>query len=144
MQASRWVYIRIALILLSGIVSLVIPLGTQAVPPIGWGSILAILTFSPIALIAVLAFQVANPRTAKPWPRPSWNLNPFNFREPLQFFHLAAYVCLAQATGNLVHLAVSSVPFYIEALVPLAMAGGAFLGIQIFMLLFSSSVHRGV
>ena len=140
---NRWAYVRIALILFAGFASFFVPLGPQAVPPIDWGALLAIFVFCPIALILVLGFQVISPRSAKVWQRPSWSLNPFNFREPLQFFHVGAYVCLAQGLVTVVRVAASSVPFYVEALVPLVMAGGIFIGLQVVMLLFSSKVEHG-
>lgn len=138
---STWSYIRVALILFVGASSFFGALEAAADPPIGWAGLLAILVFCPIAVVLVLGFQVINPWSAKVWRRPSWHLNPFNFREPLQFVHLAAYVCLTQGLVTLARVAGSSAPFFVEALVPLAMAGGFFAALHVGMLLFSSKVE---
>jgi len=119
-----WLIVRWTLIAASAVGAFFVPLGPQASPPMGWGALLAILAFCPIGLLFVLGLQIINPRSAKLWLRPSWQLNPFNFRQPHQFFHLAAYACLAQALVVLVRLVVSQVSFYVEVLVPLAMATG--------------------
>jgi hypothetical protein len=109
----------------------------------GLGALLAILAFCPVGLLLVLGLQVINPRSARLWLRPSWQLNPFNFRQPLQFFHLAAYVCWGQALGVLARLADSPVSFYVEALVPVAMAIGILLGLQLDTLVFRAKIeHR--
>jgi hypothetical protein len=140
---NMWVSVRLALLLFSAISAFLVPLGPHAKPPIGWGSLLVIFLFCPIGLLAVLGFQVANPRSAVVWRRPSWSINPFNFREPLQFFHLAAYVCLIQGLVGLTRLTLSSTPFYVEVLVPLAMGAGAFIGLHGAMLLFRSKLAEG-
>lgn len=140
---SNWTYVRLTLVLFSGIASFFVPLGPQATPSIDWGSLLVIFIFCPIGLVLILAIQVVNPRSAKAWRRPSWSINPFNFREPLQFFHAVAYVCLAQGLVTLVRVAALSIPFYVEALVPLVMAVGIFIGLQAVMLLFRSKLEHG-
>jgi hypothetical protein len=140
---NKWTYLRMALILFVGISSLFVPLGPQAAPPIEWGALLIIFVGSFVGIVLVLGFQVLNPRSVKTWHRPSWSLNPFSFREPLQFFHVGGYVCLAQGLVTIVRIAVSSVPFYVEALVPLVMAVAIFIGLQLVMVLFASKINHG-
>ena len=71
-------------------------------------------------------------------------LNPFNVREPRQFFHVVACANFAQGSVTLARVAYSSTPFYIEALVPLVMALGILVGLQITMAVFRSKVERAV
>ena len=138
-----WLIVRWVIIVTSAIGAFFVPLGPQATPPMGWGSLLAILVFCPVGLVFILGIQIINPRSAKIWLRPSWQLNPFNFQQPLQFFHLGVYVCLAQAFVVLARLAVSQVSFYVEALVPLAMAAGIFIGLQFVVFVFGAKIeHR--
>ena len=136
-----WVLVRLAVVAFAAASSFLMPLHAQA--PIDWTALLVILISSPIGLLLVLGLQTVNPRSAKVWHRPSWRLNPFNFHEPLQFFHLGAYVCLAQGLALLARLAVSSVPFYVESLVPLAMSVGVLVGLQLAMLLYRSKMAAG-
>ena len=138
-----WLYIRAALLVFVAVATLFVPLGPQARPPIGWEALAIIFIFCPVALVFVLGLQVVNPLSAKEWRHPSWNANPFNFSEPLQFFHLGAYVCLVQGVVTIARVAVSPVQFYVESLVPLAMAAGIFVGLQLVMRVFSSKVVHG-
>jgi len=138
-----WVVVRWTIIATSAFGALFTPLRPQASPTIGWGSLLAIFLFCVVGLAFVLGLQVINPHSAKVWLRPSWQLNPFNFQQPLQFFHLGAYVCLASGLVVLARLAVSQVPFYVEALLPVVMAVGFLLGIRLVALVFRSKIeHR--
>lgn len=137
-----WSYVRIGLILVSVIAAFFAPLEPQAVPPNGWGALLAIFIFCPIGIVIVLGMQAANPMSARVWRRPSWSLNPFNFREPLLLFHLGAYMFLADGIVMLMRTAISAESFYVESLMPLVMAIGVFLGLQAVMLLFSSKMEH--
>lgn len=137
-----WLNVRIGLILISVFAAFFAPLEPQAVPPIGWEALLAIFIFCPIGIVIVLGMQVANPMSAKVWRRPSWSLNPFNFREPLLFFHLGAYMFLADGIVMLMRTAIAAEPFNAESLILLVMAIGVFLGLHVAMLLFSSKMEH--
>lgn len=100
---SKWVYVRLALVLFVGINSFFVSPDTQASPRMSLVDVIAIFVISPFALVAVIGFQAFNPRSAKNWTRPSWNENPFSFSNPLQFFHLGAYVFLSE--GGVILLA---------------------------------------
>lgn len=137
-----WLVVRCVLIAVSAVSTFFVALGPQAKPPIDWGSLLAIFAFFSVSIPILLGIQINSSRLTTLWLRPSWCLNPFNFRQPLQFFHLGAYVCLSQAFIVLVRLAVSEVSFYVEALVPLAMAAGVLLGLQLVMWVFGAKIER--
>ncbi len=138
-----WVVVRWTIIAASAVSALFTPLRPQALPVIGWDSLLAIFLFCVVGLAFLLGLQVINPYSAKVWLRPSWQLNPFNFQQPLQFFHLGAYVCIASGLVVSARLVVSQVPFYVEALLPVTMGIGFLLGIQLFTLVFRAKIeHR--
>lgn len=139
---SNWFFVRVGLVVFGALSALFVPLTPQAAPPIGWGALAVIFLFCPGALLFVLGLQALNPASAEVWRRPSWQLNPFNFKEPVQFFHLAAYVFIAQGIVTLVRLAISSEPFYVEALVPIAIGVGVLIGISLSRRLFRSKVER--
>jgi hypothetical protein len=138
-----WPAVRIAVILLAGVAAMLGPLGPQAAPPIGWGALAAIFVFTPLAILLFLSIQAGTARSGLLWRRPSWKLNPFNFRDPLQFLQLSVHVCLVHGFLALTRIAVSPVSFYVEALVPLVVAGGMLVGLQVAMLLFGSKLHHG-
>lgn len=47
--------------------------------------------FSLLSLQFVIGMQAFKRWSAPVWEVPSWVRNPFNFREPVQFFHFAAW-----------------------------------------------------
>lgn len=118
------------------------PLEPDAVPPIGWGALIVILLFTPVALLVV--FRLASVALkSQPWCSPSWSLNPFNFSQPLQFFHMGAIATLAYGAVALFRLVVSSKSFYGEALVPFALGIGVLVGIKLHALMFKGNLHSG-
>ena len=133
---SKWKLLRLGLILFVALSSFFVPLGPQAKPQIDWGALALIFLLIPVALVFMIGIQAINPMSAKVWRKPNWNLNPINFKDPVQFFHLGAYVMLAQGIVTLCRILFAKVPFYPEALLPAAMGVGMLLGIQIVMLTF--------
>lgn len=67
----------------------------------GLASILSVLLL-PFMVAVVISFQAINPWSAKIWTRPTHHVNPLNMRNPLLFFHFAAYLFIAGGTGMLV------------------------------------------
>lgn len=135
---NTWLYFRVGAILLVAIAGCFVPLGAHAAPPIDWDALFIIFGACAIGLPLVLGVQRFNPQSAKVWSRPSWMANPLNFRDPIQFFHFGAYLSIAQGLVVLIRMVLTSVPFYVEALVPLAMGLGILLGIRITLGLFAS------
>jgi hypothetical protein len=54
-----------------------------------------------IGVLFILRIQASSSyfRGGERWLKPSWRLNPFDFRQPLQFFHAAAFYSLSLALG---------------------------------------------
>ena len=135
---NGWVWFRLTAIALVIIAGCFVPLGPRATPPLDWGVLGIIFVFCPIAMVIVFGIQRVNPHSAKVWCRPSWTTNPFNFRDPVQFFHLAALVSIAQGLIVITRVWITSYPFYAEALVPLAMGLGAWVGVKVVMVVYRS------
>ncbi|HUO44928.1 MAG TPA: hypothetical protein VMT94_08495 [Burkholderiales bacterium] len=133
---NKWKLLRVGLISFVALSSFLVPLGPQAKPSIDWSTLAIIFLFIPIGLLFVIGIQAINPMSAKVWHKPNWNLNPMNFKDPVQFFHLGAYVMLAQGIVTLCRISFSNVLFYPEALLPIVMGVGMLFGIQIVMLVF--------
>jgi hypothetical protein len=128
-------FAAIGLVLIAGCF---VPLGPRTSPPLEWYVPMLILAFCPIAMVVVFGLQRVNPRSAKMWHRPSWISNPFNFRDPIQFFHFGAIITIAQGVVVLARVSLTSTPFYVEALVPLAMGLGMWIGVRVVMALYRS------
>ena len=85
--------------------------------------------------------QVANPRSDAVWIRPSWNANPFDFGQPLQFFHVGAYHFLvAGATALFMYFSVGSSALAWAAQLAL-LGAGTWLGIRLCILVFRKKME---
>src|SRR5215218_8403935 len=106
--ARRWLYLRVLCVASGvpvGFVAAWREVGPEPVDAQGAFYFIASI-FGPIALPFVLSLQVANPRSRDKWRRPSRSLNPYDFRDPLQYVHLGAFETLAMGCGALL-----AVPF---------------------------------
>jgi hypothetical protein len=130
-----WVWLRVAATILVAVGACIAPLEPRFKPPLNWLTLLGIFVFIPVALVLVVGFQRLNPGSAKVWSRPSWSTNPFNFRDPIQFFYLGAFLSIAQGIVTLFRVIVAPVPLYPEAFVPLTMGIGIWLGVKMVVLL---------
>jgi hypothetical protein len=135
LSVNVWVWLRVVAILLVAIGACITPLEPRFKPPLDWLTLLGIFVFIPVALVLVVGFQRLNPRSAKVWHRPSWSTNPFNFRDPIQFFYLGAFLSIAQGIVALLRVLVTSVPLCPEAFVPLTMGTGIWLGVKMVVFL---------
>ncbi len=140
---TRWLYVRLGVLVLAAVLAFFAPLAPASVPPLDWAALLAIFCLTPFGLVFVVALQSGASRPAKAWRRPRWNLNPFTFTDPLQFFHLAAYASIVYGVLLPIRLKFVSLPFYPEVLAPLAMGSGLLVGIRLCMLVFSSKLEPG-
>jgi hypothetical protein len=138
-----WLFVRLAIIIfgaMSGI-SFTSP-ETVMHSNVNWAACGIILLACPFAVLFVVGIQAINPMSAAVWRRPSWYINPFIFREPLQFLHLAAFDFIA---GGIV--ALITLPFRGLAAAPLAVSlvavgCGVWLGIQLCMVTFRNKMEE--
>jgi hypothetical protein len=105
-----WFKFRIALICLSFLMAWLIPdqhLDELRSMP-GWmlaatGVIcLLFVATTPLFILFLIGIQSRNPLSKRTWRKPDMQANPFNFGNPLQFFHFAAYLLGACAFGVLI------------------------------------------
>jgi uncharacterized membrane protein len=97
---------------------------------VDWTACLVTLVFTPVATLLLVAVQAVNPYSAKVWRKPSWQANPFVFKEPLQFIHLVAYCSIASgivACLTLFYRARDAVPLAVWLL---SIGIGLWLGMQ--------------
>jgi hypothetical protein len=98
MRHSKWFWIRVVLTVLGGLsgVSIVSPETIKSSSAdLDWTATLVIFLFAVVGTLFLLAIQALNPYSAEIWHKASWEVNPFLFREPLQFFHCGAYCFIA-------------------------------------------------
>src|SRR5690348_1848732 len=86
--------------------------------------------------------QMMAPAFTSSWLHPSWRLNPFNFRQPLQFFHLLAYTCMAFGLVVFARGAVAATPLSAFNSAFLMIGAGMLAGLHIFVWVFLRNVER--
>ena len=90
------------------------------------------LFFFPISMLLLLGIQTRNPLLARVWTIPTHGSNPFRLRDPLHFFHFAAYFVGASGVGYLA----AGRQHTVMGLMCASMSIGILVGVWIFPLVF--------
>jgi hypothetical protein len=125
---NLWIRIRWVLLVASFTMFLFAPTRSEGADS-DWTALLIIGLVMPVGLAAVIGVQFLNPRSAPIWEYPSWRSNFLNFRQPIQFFHFAGYVCLTQGIGATVKVLITSAPITPLVLSGFVMAASAAAGV---------------
>lgn len=113
-----WTWVRAALVAMNAVSGLVAPHET-AVPPMSWTAVLVVTAFALFGTIIMIAGHPLLPDQAPP----SWRANPFSLRQPVQFFHMGAWMFMAYGVGGLIAVLVRSGTMLPETFLPLTMGG---------------------
>ncbi|GEM_PF-3525551 len=140
---NRWTWVRVAVVAFSFVAALFQGSDSASVSSSDWGTLIASLVLTPIALLIVIGIQRLNSRSAPVWRYPRWSINPFTMKEPLQFFHLAGYVFLAGGVGYLIRSTLNHMPMTLETLLWITTGIGVLIGIQLCVIAFRSKMERG-
>ena len=100
-STTNWTFFRMSLVAVAFIAGV---LGAQAAlvsERIPWITLLGMFALAIPAMLLVVGLQRINPWSAGTWQFPDWSLNPFQLREPLQFFHFTGYLLLAAGLGGI-------------------------------------------
>jgi hypothetical protein len=98
--------------------------------------VLAFGFFAPMILLFVqfcIGHSLKSPRCT--WRKPSWRENPFNKREPLQFFDFVGVCFMAFSLAWLVNALRSPVTGVPAPLIVFAVASGVWAAVQLFCLI---------
>lgn len=139
----NWLYIRLVLISASVLLSIAGgPLHAHAQPPITLSMLAIPFIFGIIFLQFVSVIRFFDKSSEKYWTRPSWHQNPFNFSQPLQFFHFGGWWMLMTSIPTAV-LTLSQVNQYIlDSLMPVFFGLGIIIGTQLSTLVFKSKFEN--
>jgi len=139
MKNNKWLFIRFGLLVASAVMySMLGPLTEHASPPIGISALMAGFIFGIIGLQFVLAIQFKNRFSAEVWAPPSWNTNPFQMKQPIQCFHLGAWLFITSSFITVLLTWIKSPKYILDALMPLAIGVGLLIGVHLARLLFRS------
>jgi uncharacterized membrane protein len=109
---------------------------------VDWTACLVTLAFTPLAVLLLVAVQAVNPYSAKVWRKPSWQVNPFLFKDPLQFFHLAAYHFMVAGIVGCLTLFYRGKEAAPLAVWLLSIGMGLWLGMQLSLLIFRRKLRN--
>lgn len=140
---QNWTIIRVVLI---GAAFLISAFGGQdqseseQIPAV---FLLIVLVVGVIGLPFIMGIQRVNPWSAKVWRYPTWSANPFQLREPLQFFHFGGYFMLATGIGPLLNQLAMGLPLHSSSSsMPVVFGAGLLIGVQICTRLYKSKMAR--
>lgn len=97
---SLWMWLRIAVLLL-GLLQSEFLIGSMKgdFSKAAWPFAIEMICLVSFGILFVLFIQSTNPRSAPRWYKPSWFHNPFNYKQPVQIFHMGAFYFLASGIG---------------------------------------------
>lgn len=101
-----------------------------------------VLMVGVIGLPFIIGIQRINPWSAKVWRYPTWSANPFQPREPLQFFHFGGYFMLGAGTGSLLNQLAMGLPLHTSNSTLVIFGAGLLIGVQICTWLYKSKMAR--
>lgn len=143
MKRNKWLFLRVALVAGSAILFILQgPVSEHATPPINACDLLIGLFFGIFGLQFVLAIQFMNKKYAESWEPPSWSENPFQTKQPIQFFHLGAWVCLGSSVVSVLQTWFNSPKFILDALMPLFIGVGLWIGVHLSRVLFRRKLEN--
>ncbi len=137
---STWAWVRFILLAVSFLAELLRPSVSTDVPSIGWYGLVAILVLSALGLLFVIGLQALNPRSAPVWNVPSWQANPFQLSQPLQFFHLGGYFALSVGIGSILKSLISGWTLQPGTFMWVVFGIGLLAGVQLCVMVFRRKI----
>jgi hypothetical protein len=126
---KSWFIVRLLLVAVSFLQGAFIDLPLAPPEDVSAQSLVFIFGFGIFGMLFVIGIQRVNPRSAPTWRYPSWYINPFLLREPLQFFHLGGFIMFAVVAGGALRAVVSGQPLRFSLLLPLVFGIGTLVGV---------------
>jgi hypothetical protein len=141
---TKWFWVRIGLLIYGFIMGLFYP-SQAAVNDSGvdWMASLMVIIIMPFGMLFVIGIQAFNPISATEWRKPSWEINPFLLKEPLQFFHLCAFFFIASGLSACLSVTFRSVEGAPLAVLILSCGVAAWLGVQMSVQVFKKKKKIG-
>lgn len=102
--------------------------------------LIAAFVFGIVGLLFVVGMQRINPLSAKLWRYPKWSINPFQMREPLQFFHFGGYFMLASGAGTVLHEIFFGPAFQTSDCLPIVFGLGILCGVRACIVVYQNKM----
>ncbi|MFB3897675.1 MAG: hypothetical protein ACE14V_15390 [bacterium] len=88
-----------------------------------------------IGLLIVMWIQSINRYSAPQWDKPSWSNNPFNPKQPIQFFHMGAWLFMASGLSLFIFHFLRSNLFSNYSISLMTVGLGVWLGVRLSVLI---------
>lgn len=137
---KTWLYVRSAVVAVSFFQGAFLDTSLPPSGSVSVQSLLVFLGFGIFGMLFLIGIQRFNPRSAPMWRHPSWYINPFLFREPLQFFHLASFGMISICAGSILRAVVLGRALQLSVLLPLVFGVGILAGVHACTLVFHSKM----
>ncbi|MDK2598330.1 hypothetical protein [Pseudoalteromonas obscura] len=137
----NWLYVRLLFITIGVAPQFFVT--SDAVPEtlsLTWQFLPVVLLFSIVGLLFIIGLQAFNPMSAKVWLPPAWKHNPFDLKQPLQFFHFGGWFTLVGSLPSFLFALMSEGNK--EGMLIAAMQASFGLGILIGLRLSALIYHR--
>ncbi|MCG8550420.1 MAG: hypothetical protein MI799_08470 [Desulfobacterales bacterium] len=141
----KWNYLKFGVSLLNFILGFFYVGGnaSESAPQITSIDVLMMTFLMPFALVFVIGIQYFNSLSEKIWEIPSWFVNPFNLKQPLQFFHFLTFILIAFGLSSSLSLFWNGFNHVPEAIMPLALGCGLLAGLHICIYIFNKKITDG-
>jgi hypothetical protein len=126
---KTWFIVRLTLVAVSFLEGAFLDLPLAPSEEVSRQSLVFIFGFGVVGMLFIIGLQRFNPRSAPTWRYPSWYINPFLLREPLQFFHLGAFIMFAVVAGGALRAVVSGQQLQFPLLLPLVFGISVLVGV---------------
>jgi len=131
-----WLFVRVVFMIIGAIQGV-----HASIPEISWWvgvliTSLAGLFLGPVSMISIMALQSVNPMSAERWYKPSWYLNPFRLRDPIQFFHFATWYATVFFIAAIMRNALLGRTVMVFAFMVSMTCIGAFIGLSLCQRIF--------
>lgn len=137
MKTNKWLLVRLGLIVAATVLYATRgPVTSHAEPPIDVSALVIGFIFGIIGLQFVLAIQFVNKKSDMCWEYPSWNENPFQMKQPIQFFHLGAWLFIISSLVSVIQTWLKKPSFILDALMPLVIGVGLLIGVHLSRVLY--------
>jgi hypothetical protein len=144
MRLSRWFWVRIAVIAGGGLQGVsFVSREIKDSSNVSWTDCLLMSLFAVFGTLVIIGIQAINPRSAPIWRKPSWKINPFLVREPLQFFHCAAYFSLVTGIVACATSFCREMDVFPFAAALIGIGAGMWLGVRLSLFVFRRKMGKG-
>lgn len=127
-------------IFMSFVVGFFVPATAPLDIPLTWATLPLVSAVCAAVVVALFVLRcITYPYASRTWTRPSWNKNPISWADPIQLFHLIAFMFLAQGLSSLLHALLSHAAVNADTASTLAQGIGLLIGVYLIPLVMPKS-----